>query len=129
LSDIARARNAGNVDDHAATAAFDHVHGGLAGAQEHAPEVNRDHFRKRHFSLHLAVRRLHQEGIACDAGIVDEAIDVAEVIVDALEQRLDRRLVGHVSGVVFDLAACFRAEPYRRLELCVIDIDQCEFAP
>ena len=43
LSDIAGARNAGNVDDHAAAAALDHVHGGLARAQEDASEVNRDH--------------------------------------------------------------------------------------
>ncbi len=51
---------------------------------------------------------------------------MAKVLAEAAEQPLDRRLVGHVGRIVLALASCFRAEPYRRLEFCVIDVDQCE---
>ena len=54
LPDIAVARNAGNVDDHAAAAVFDHLHGGLASAQEHASEINRDHPRKSMSDIFLS---------------------------------------------------------------------------
>ena len=110
---IPGARNAGNVDDHAAAAALDHVHGGLARAQEDASEVDGDdlvEFRHGHFPLNLAVRRLHQERIAGYAGIIDKAVDDAEVAVDASKQCLDSRLVGHVSWEAFDFAS--RTKPH-----------------
>jgi hypothetical protein len=60
-----------------------------------------------HFLLHLAVCRFHQQGVAGDAGIVDKAVDAAEVLADTAEQRLDGGLVGDIRWIVLAALAGF----------------------
>ena len=125
LPDIAGARDTGNIDDHATPPAFDHVHSGLSCAEKHAPEINCDDLMEvidGHFLLHFAILRLHQQAITSDASIIDDAIDAAEVLVNVVEQRFDRRLVRHVGRVIVDFSSCSRTQPRRTLEFDMIDV-------
>src|SRR5690606_39567153 len=84
LPHVAGPGDRGNVDDQALALQLDHLGGDLAGAQEDPGQVDVDHrlpLIQRHF-LDLAVPHLEQQAIAQDAGVVDQAVDGAEVAGD-----------------------------------------------
>ena len=82
LTDVARARDAGNVDDHPAATAFHHVYCRFSTAEKDVHQIDGTAFVEvshGHFRLNLAALYLHQQSVTRDAGIVDHAIDTAKV--------------------------------------------------
>ncbi len=87
----APAGDRGVVDDRAA-AARDHVAQRGAGAAEGAVEGDVEHARP------LLVAHLEDRRLAAEAGVVDEHVELAVAVDDAVDQRLDLLLDGDVAA-------------------------------
>src|SRR5690348_3246414 len=95
--------HAGDVDD-APPAAFDHAPGRELREQKRGLEVRVQH------GVPVLGADPEQQVVLRDAGVVHEHVDGTEVLLDALDQRLDLGLVGDVAGI----SLCSAAQSGRR---------------
>src|SRR5690606_39664685 len=88
LAHVAGAGYAGNVDNAAFAAGFDHLGSRFTAAQEYAGQVHVDHrlpLLQAHALFNHAVFAFHQQGIAQNTGVVHQTVDAAEILNNLVE--------------------------------------------
>ncbi len=103
LAEAALAGQGRNVDDHPfLDSQFQHFRSCFAATQKHAGQVHVDHrlpLLQAHLADYLAVLVLHQQAIAGDAGVIDQAVQAAEVRHHVTEQLFHFLFFGHVGQI------------------------------
>ena len=126
LPHVAGAGDGGDVDDGALIFQLDHLGRHFAGAEEHAGQVNVDH-RLPLGQAHLAdfaVLDLDGQTVAQNTGIVDQAVDGAEVGGDLSNHVGYLLFVCHVAQVGTGIATGGLAGGYGFVEFFLIEVNQ-----
>ncbi|MNE63900.1 hypothetical protein D3C80_1592780 [compost metagenome] len=127
MAKVAGAGNRGDIDDRALVLQLDHLCCHLTGAQEHAGQVHIDHrlpLGQAHLG-HFPILDLHQQAIAQDTGVVDQAVNGTEVIGDLGNHMGNLLFVGYIAQVGPRFHAMCLAGGYSLFELFGVEVDQC----
>ncbi|CAI8860891.1 hypothetical protein EMIT048CA2_250084 [Pseudomonas chlororaphis] len=126
LAYIAGTGDRGNIDDRAAGFQLDHLRRDFAGAEEYAGEVDVDHrlpLGQAHLG-HFAVLDLEQQAVAQDAGVIDQAVNGAEVCGDLGDHVFHLLFIGDVAQVGAGLDSRGLAGGNGLVELFLVQVDQ-----
>ena len=129
LTDVAGAGNRRDIDDRAAVLQLDHFRRDFTGAQEHAGQVDVDDrlpLGQAHLG-HFTVLDLEQQAVTQDPGVVDQAMDRAEVFGDLGDHVGHLLFVGDVAQVGAGLDTLGLAGRNGVVELFLVQIDQRQF--
>jgi len=123
------AGDAGDIHDHTAVAALDHVLGGLPPAQKDARQIHPDYrvpLIEAHRADHGAILDLDQKSIAHDSRVVDQAVQPAKIGCDTVHRIGDLRLFRDVHAIVPRRDRVRRAKPRSLLQIGCIEVEQRE---
>ncbi len=126
LAHVAGAGNRRDVHDHACALKLHQLRRDLAGAEEHPREVDIDH-RLPLGQAHLAdhpVLDLEQQAVAQDAGIVDQAVEAAEILGDLCDHAADLLFVGDIAQIGTCVATGALAGRHGCGQAFLVEVDQ-----
>src|SRR5690606_17079733 len=129
LAYVTGARHAGNVDNAAFAAGFDHLGGRFPATEEHAGQVHVDHrlpLLQAHALFNHAVFAFYQQGVAQDAGVVHQAVDATEILHALVEGGDHLIFFSNVADIGAGVATGLLAQLHGFVELLLAQVDQSQ---